>query len=261
MAIKGKGKTKPRTVTRAPRPVPVKVKPHVFGRRWVQLTVAVIAGMGLVLLLVWVTNGLRREQHTKDAAARELQVAKVVKQWKTTVDGAVSKVSEGAAAAQTGAPTIFPSLSSAIDSLAKGTPVKSVADTASAASDNAVAAAKDLAAVALPDLIRNKGFTIAETNYVLNSQARMGEGLKLYGQAAQLVKLSTPEMDKAQRTALITQAAAARDLGSQIFQEGYSDLQQALANVGILPTPQGLPPGGVPGAVPGGVPPGAVPSG
>src|SRR2546421_6886850 len=119
MAIKGKGKTKPRAVTRAPRPVPVKVKPHFFGRSWVQLTVAVIAGMGLVLLLVWVTNGLRREQHTKEAAARRLEVAKVIKQWKTTVDGAVSKVNDGAAAAQTGAPTIFPNLSTAIDSLAK----------------------------------------------------------------------------------------------------------------------------------------------
>ena len=43
MAIKGKGKTRSRPPARAPRPIPVVVKPPFFRRRWVQVVGAFLA--------------------------------------------------------------------------------------------------------------------------------------------------------------------------------------------------------------------------
>ena len=62
MAIKGKGKTKGRQPARAPRRAPVEVKPPFFMRRRVQVALAFVVGILVMMLAVWITNGLRQQR-------------------------------------------------------------------------------------------------------------------------------------------------------------------------------------------------------
>ena len=121
MAIKGKGRTKSRSPARAPRPAPVVRKPPFFARRWVQVVGAMLAGMGIVTIVVWATNGLRVDDAAKARDATAANVRRVVQEWQTTVDGTLSKGGLGSTGGGPGQITILPSLSTSVTTLAGGT--------------------------------------------------------------------------------------------------------------------------------------------
>lgn len=232
MAIKGKGKTKSRPAARPPRPTPVVRKPPFFVRRWVQVVGALLVGMGIVTVVVWATNGLRVDDAAKARDARAAGVRRVVQQWQTTVDGALSK-GLGTTGGGVGQITILPSLSTSVATLAKGDEDPKAGDTATTAVKLVGDGVGTLQNVNLPDIIRNQGLDLATTNYLLNSKARMVEGLQLYGRVAAQVQAAT-QADPPVADALIKEANALLPIATQVFNEGYSDYTEALARAGLL---------------------------
>jgi hypothetical protein len=240
MAIKGKGKTKSRPAARAPRPAPVVRKPPFFLRRWVQFVVAVLLGMGVVMVVVWATNGVRRADADEARTAAEANARRVVTQWQSTVDGVISKIAPGSSPGS-GSVTALPELSASVETLAKGDQDGKAQDTATTAIGLTQEAAATLGGVDLPTLItKDEGLDLATTNYVLNSKARMLDGIDLYAQVAKLVKTAVTTDDAAVTEASIAQAKALLPIAQRVFAEGYGDYTQALAGVGIVQQPPGL---------------------
>ena len=247
MAIKGKGKTKSRPAARPPRPTPVVRKPPFFLRRWVQVVAALLVGMGFVTAVVWATNGLRIDDAAKARDARAASVRRVVQQWQTTVDGTLSK-GLGTTGSGVGQIVILPALSTSVATLAKGDQDPKAADTASTAVKLVGDGVSTLQNVDLPTMIRDQGVDLASTNYLLNSKARMVEGLQLYGRVAAQVQAASAADDPAVADALIKEANTLLPIATQVFNEGYSDYTEALARAGLLqPTAPGS---GLSGAIP-----------
>ncbi len=253
MAIKGKSKpkSKPRSAPRAPRREVVEVPTPFFLRRWVQVTGALILGILLTMFVVWVGNGLHADsvKNQKKAAAAAL-TAKQAKQrvavqtWKGTVDTAIAKI--GTAPQGPGNPTVFTALTSAVQGLTQGNAPAGSGKTLKDAQTNAQAAHDALKAVDLVNtIISGKGFDVAAANYLLNSQTKMALGLDLYREAA-AVGATALAASGTQRTDLATEANTLLASAAAIFNEGWSDLQQAEGGAGI-PVTQVPPSGGIPG--------------
>jgi hypothetical protein len=234
MAIKGKGRTKSRPPARAPRLAPVVRKPPFFARRWVQVVGAMLAGMGIVTIVVWATNGLRVDNAAKARDATAANVRRVVQEWQTTVDGTLSKGGLGTTGGGPGQITILPSLSTSLTTLASGKHDPKAGDTATTAVSLVGEGVKTLQGVDLPGMIRDKGLDLAMTNYLLNSKARMIDGLQLYGRVAAEVKAAVEGKDPAVTDALVKEANALLPIATQVFNEGYTDYTEALARAGLL---------------------------
>jgi hypothetical protein len=232
MAIKGKGKTKSRPAARAPRPTPVVRKPPFFARRWVQVVGALLAGMAIVTIVVWVTNGLRADDAATARDASAANARRVVQEWQTTVGGTLSKgvASQGA----TGQTEVLPALSASVQTLASGKEDKAAGETATGAVKLVGEAVSTLQGVDLPTLIRDRGLDVVLTNYLLNSKARMIDGLQLYGRVAAQVRDAAEEDDPAVAQALIREATALLPIAKTVFDEGYADYTEALARTGLL---------------------------
>ncbi len=236
MAIKGKGKTRSRPAARAPRPAPVVRKPPFFARPWVRFAAGLLLGVGLAMLVVWATNGLRRDDADEARAAAETNARTVVQRWQATVDAAISKI--GSSGPGGGPATIFPTLSDSVAALADGDTDKTAEDTATMAIGLSDEVATTLGGVDLVALIRGKGVDLATTNYLLNSQARMIDGIELYGRVAKLVKAAMTAGDPAATEASIAEAKALLPIATRVFGDGYSDYTESLAQAGLLqPTP------------------------
>jgi hypothetical protein len=247
MAIKGKGKTRGRQPARAPRRAPVEVKAPLFLRRGVQISVAAIAGFLVMMLLVWVTNGLRQQrvnkQATKDASAQRAAAEK----WQSTVEGTLGTL--GAITPGTD-PVLLSQIDTAITALQKGdAPPKGAAEALQTAQDQAKAAAVPLDAYGLVDQISSKGMSEGQVDWFLNSQKRIVQALELYRESAALAVLSI-DATGAQRRAIAARALDVKATADAILKDGWSDYQNALASVGIAQPPSvpGLPNATGPGA-------------
>ena len=159
------------------------------------------------------------------------------------MDAAV--LSEGQAGPAGAPPTLFAALSGAIDGASKGDLPKDLETIASEARDQAKSASEDLNGVELANLITGKGLSAEEAIWVTSSQERMVQGLKLYGEVATMMQSAAKTADAERQKELADMAGQVRDLARSVFQDGYSDYQQALASVGIFVggASGGLPPG------------------
>jgi hypothetical protein len=238
MAIKGKGRTKSRPAARAPRPAPVVRRPPFFVRRWVQFVGGVLLGVGAVMAVVWATNGARSNDADEARTAGEATARRVVQEWQATVDGVISKI--GSPGSGPGSVTVFPALSASVETLANGDQDRTAQDTATTAIGLADEAATTLGGVDLPALIRDNGLDLATTNYLLNSKARMLDGIDLYAQVAKTVRTALTTDDPAVAEASIDEAKALLPIAKRIFDGGYSDYTEALAKVGLLQPGAGL---------------------
>jgi hypothetical protein len=238
MAIKGKGRTKSRPAARAPRPAPVVRRPPFFVRRWVQFVGGVLLGVGAVMVVVWATNGARSNDADEARTADEATARRVVQEWQATVDGVISKI--GSPGSGPGSVTVFPALSASVETLANGDQDRTAQDTATTAIGLADEAATTLGGVDLPALIRDNGLDLATTNYLLNSKARMLDGVDLYAQVAKTVRTALTTDDPAVADASIDEAKALLPIAKRIFDGGYSDYTEALAKVGLLQPGAGL---------------------
>ena len=239
MAIKGKGKTKGRAPARAPRRAPVDVPIPFFLRRSVQVVVALVAGILVMVLAVWVANGLRQQRADDERTADAADQRSAGQAWKGEVEaalGAIGTLTQGVP------PTLLPTIGATIVALDKGKVPKDAAKTLQTAQDDATTASEAIQAYALVDQIRNKGMSEGQANYFLNSQLRIVEALDLYRQAAAVAGLAAAAAD-ADRAPLVKRAKQLTTSADQILGEGWNDYQQALLSVQIVETPA-LPTGG-----------------
>lgn len=249
MAIKGKkSKSKPKGPVRGPRREVVDLPTPFLQRRLVQLVLALIAGLLIFWFGVWFTNGLRAESKKKDAdkaaAVKTAQAAKqrlAVQSWKGTVDAAIGHI--GIAPTDVGNPTVFSELTTATASLAKGTSPSGVTDTLRQAQTNAKAAETALNAVDIPTkIVQGKGFDVTTTNSLIGSKAQMLVGLDLYDQSVTLAQQAANATGKTRKT-LGAEAVALQTSAANVFNDGWRQLQEGLASVGIFPPPPSTVPG------------------
>ena len=233
MAIKGKGKTKTRQPVRAPRRAPVEVKPPFFQRRRVQLLAAFVAGVALVMFGIWVSNGLRQQRADKEAKADASKQRVAGLAWQSAVEGEIGKIGTIAPGAP---PTIFPDVSATIGAIQKGKAPSGAAKTLEQAQGTAQDAIDKIQNVPLADQIRDKGFSVGDVSYFLNSQTRLVEALQLYSRAAAVATLALGRPGDAQ-SSLAREAARIRATADQMLQDGWTDYQQALYAAGIAQAP------------------------
>jgi hypothetical protein len=243
VAIKGKGKTKGRPPARAPRRAPVMVKPPFFVRRWVQVSLAFVAGLLLMVFAIWVTN-YQRQQHADDTAATQASQQRAAGQkWKTQVEGALGKVGSLSPGAP---PTVFPDLGATISGLQKGKVPDGAKSTLEQARADATRAVDPLKSFDLTGQVGDIGMTPEQVSWFLNSQTRIVQALQLYEQAAADAELAIAAPDD-QRAPVADAAAAVQDKAAEILQDGWEDYQNALGSVEIFDSPL-IPPTGPTGA-------------
>ena len=239
MAIKGKGKTRGRQPARAPRREPIQVKKPLFLRRWVQISMALIAGFLAMMLLVWVSNGLRQQRaDTKSKAEASAQRA-AAEQWKSTVEGALGTlgtISPGTT------PVLLSQIGTTITALQNGDVPKGTAATLKTLQDQAKAAAGPLDAYRLVDHVSGKGMSEGQVDWFLNSQKRIVQALALYRESAATAALAI-DATGVLRKAIAARAFDIKTTADAILKDGWSDYQNALASVSIVQTPAltGLP--------------------
>jgi hypothetical protein len=233
MAIKGKGKTKGRQPARAPRRAPIEVKPPFFLRRRVQVVVAFVAGFLAMMLVVWITDGLRTQRADDKAATEASQQRAAGQKWKTQVEGSLGKVGTLSPSAP---PVLFPDLATTITGLQKGTVPDGAAATLKKTQADAKAAIDPLKAYKLSDSVRDIGMEEGQVSWFLNSQTRFVQSLELYQQAAVIAALAI-DAPADQRAATADSASDLQAKASEILQDGWSDYQNALGSVQIFESP------------------------
>lgn len=244
MAIKGKGKTRGRPPARAPRREPVEVPPPFFLRRRVQIALAFATGLLVMVLVIWVTNGLR-QQHAKSKAKTEASSQRTATlKWQSQVGSALGNL--GTISPGPTPPVILSSIGTAISGMEKGTVPKGAAAALTTASGDAATAIGSLAGFQLRDAVASKGFDVGQVDDFLNSQTRLQDALQLYQQAAAIAILAAKSKGADVKT-IATQAAAVKTSADKLLQEGWTDYQNALADGGLVQTPLG-PPGAATGS-------------
>ncbi len=259
MAIKGKSKSKAKkAVTRGPKPAYVPVKKPFLARRGVQLGI-------LAVLLAAVAGGLwygfakqatrnREKDRAAKAAALQAREASAVGQLVAAIDGALgpdvgTKLRPGN---RFGA---FPGLKTSIDDMTSG---KGKAADAATAADAVVAAAptayKAIEAIDVATLLGGKGFSADLVISAFDAQTKIGTGLHLYEDAANLLLLALSASGD-QQTKLLEQSSKVLESATSILDSGYTDYINAQAGAGIFSPMQ--PPGGT--GFPGGAVPGSGP--
>ena len=81
MAIKGKGKTRRRTVAAGPKPVYVEPPKPPWRRRWVQLTALAVLIVGIAAGVMVALTHLGNVHQQQRAAARKAKEAAIVNQF------------------------------------------------------------------------------------------------------------------------------------------------------------------------------------
>ncbi len=252
MAIKGKSRPKGggKPVTRGPKPSYTPVRQPLLGRRSFWIGTAVVGG---VLAVAGLWYGLARERTN----AREQDLKDALRTagsaYQSKVDPILAPV--GQAQPPSGF-LVFTAFSDAMGAFknGKGDPGALSAAAADAAG-RAKKAADALDKVDAVAIVRDKGLDKDFVLYVINSKARMVEGLRLYHLAASLAQ-DAMKASGAEQEELLARAQDALDLAGTVFGEGYDDYVQARLQAGVFqPTvPTGIGAGGLPGGIqPGGV--------
>ena len=241
MAIKGKKRSRPRSAPRPPKHVPVAAPTPFLRRTWVQIISGFLVGVLVMIVLVWVTNGLRTndaEAAADTKASKRLAAATAYQQAVRAAYSKVGVVDPGAP------PTIFAEMDAALDSLAKGKASTGAAKAFSQAEVDAAAAGKELSAFDVRATIVDQGFDpIAVTAYT-NSAESLTTVLDLYGQAAR-VAVSAVEVGGEQGQRLAKVAVELRNAARSELFEGWTEYLEALRAGGVIETPTtgGLAPG------------------
>jgi hypothetical protein len=187
---------------------------------------------------VWVTNGLREQsriERSREREAAELQRTRgIVQDWAGVVDTQVGTI--GQVTGPGLPPTLLPAASAVIDGVAGGDDVKGAAATLDEAEANLATAIETLDAYELLGKIRNKGFDVPQTNYLLNSKTKLLEGLRNYRHAVVLTRRALSGGAGGKRLGKI--AADLRDGALTLFAGGWRDLEQVKQSVGINPLPE-----------------------
>ena len=229
MAIKSKGRSKSKQPARAPRRAPVAVPKPFFQRRWVQVVGALLVGMFVLMLFVWVTNGLRRDDRSSaDEQARNSRKSALV-QLQSVLEPQIGTIGTLNGPLP---PTVAPGVSAAADAVAANKHVTTTAHDllAQARTLNAVAAKID--AFDLATTIRNQGFDVNQAEALSSAKTEIVSGLQGLEQAARLAALAM-NAEGATRARLAASAKAVSDTSKGLIEDGYNTYVNALIEAGI----------------------------
>lgn len=229
MAIKGKGKARSRQVARAPRREPVPVPVPFFLRRWVQVVGAFLAGAAAVLLLVWVTNGLRENSRTEEAARLAELQKQALQEWRTELEGRLGTVGQ---VQNPQPPLVAGDLATVLGEMVREEEPSVTTETLRKLAGDLDDASRKLDRFDLADLIRDKGFTSGRTESILISRSETVRSLQAYRQAT-LLALEALEADGEQRVALAKAGKGVADIGTGLLEDAWRQYEIALKEVGI----------------------------
>jgi hypothetical protein len=241
MAIKNKGRTKQRSVSRGPRREPVPVPKPFVQRRWVQLVAIFMVGLLVAWVFTWARGRLRSYRDDDKAAQALVTRQQALSKWKTVVESQVSAVGQLQGEIP---PVVASDISAAIQALANGTDPKSKAADLQASADELGKAAKAIDTFDLSGTISGQGFDVAGSTALTASKAELVQALELYQQAAKLAVLAMAA-DGSTRTELASSAQSVEDSATSLLQSGWikysSTLSQNQLSAGG--TASGLPSG------------------
>src|SRR3954467_7275780 len=250
MAIKGKGKTKSRQVSRAPRHEPVAVKKPFAQRGWVRGLVLFMCGVLALSVTWWAYAGIDKQRNASKAADAQTQQQAAVSAWKVNIEGALSSVGQ----VQGGAtPQIATDVGTAITDLGKGTDAGVTADQLTSEADKLETAPKTLAGFKLTDTIVNHGFDQTQTDLITTIQPEVESGLRSPAGAAPPPAPPVQGPAPPRLTALAMQAPANADellaeaktanaSGQDLIERGWSSYTNIATLAGMpppLPPPAG----------------------
>lgn len=228
MAIKGKGRSKQRTVAKAPRRAPVAAPVPFARRRWVHVTSAFLLGLGVFWLGVWVTNGLRDQdrQSTQDAQLQEQITA--LQRWKAQLEGQVGPI---APIQDPLPPVIAADTKSAAASLADGKEPAETAEALTLESENLAKAADALEKFDLSGAISGKGFG-AGANTILVSKTQLVQAFRLYASAT-ILTVAAMDAPAAPATTMAEQATAVMTSADALLADSWRGYQLSLGEAGL----------------------------
>ncbi|HEY6567920.1 MAG TPA: hypothetical protein VI341_10430 [Actinomycetota bacterium] len=247
MAIKSKkNRSKSKQVARAPRREPVPVPTPLLARRWVQVVAAAFVGFFAMMVLVWVTNGVRRNDTTSDAAAKAATRRTAATAYQGAIEEAVGKVGVLNPGVQ---PTVFPEMLQALQQMQKG---EIPENAASMFDDAAASAGKATAAIVkfnVAEKIRDQGFDSTEATLFTSSAQQLSLALQQFQRCAQTGADAVAATEGASSgTAaddLLTITQGLCDSAQAQLSQAWGDYQAALQAGGIVEAPAGA--GEIPG--------------
>jgi hypothetical protein len=233
MAIKGKGRTKGKSVSRAPRRDPVPVPVPFVQRRWVQVTAAFILGLCVFLFGMWIINGLRNSRDSDRAATQQAQQREALQSWQAEVEAQIGKVGT---IQQGQAPTVSPQIASAVKDLKDGGETSVTADDLASTADSLATVADKLERFELATQIRDKGFG-DRAEWITTTQLQYVQALRAYRTAALLAKAAIATDDEQLRKELASRAQDSLATADALLQDADRALRLALSTVGVVSGP------------------------
>jgi hypothetical protein len=238
MAIKGKGRSRRRTVTGGPKPMYVEPPKALWRRRWLQVTVAsvLVVGLAVGLTIALLIKGSNDRRKTEQA---------IVLQFAVTVTRAITPVSQPFQDSF----VPFPDLTQAISQLQSGNNVQASQLVTNAKSNGKLAsdAYNAINQVPVANLISGHPDLLD----LIDAQSFLGQSLKLYQQIAQIIQDAATATGDA-RTQLVTQAQGLMSVGATLFQDGIQKIDNLRGDLGVpaqpVPPPAPQPPTGLTGA-------------
>jgi hypothetical protein len=238
MAIKGKGKTKPKGTARAPRMQPVPVKKPLFQRTWVRVTAGFIAGVFLMSMTWWVWEGLDKNRNQAESQERSTQQREAMQAWKLSLEGAISEIGllQGPLT-----PTVGESIEPALRALERGKqPAATSGGDLTSTADGLGDAAEQIEGYDLSGEIRDRGFDRGQSEAILGAQAEIAAGLRSLEVAARLAALAMHA--PGEQEALVAAATEAAETGRSLLDRGWQKYSNALIAAGVgSGAPTGLP--------------------
>jgi hypothetical protein len=204
-----------------------------FARRWVQLCVTFLVGLGIFWLGIWVTNGLRADREAKDRDAQTLQQRQALQTWKAEVEAQIGPV---APIQDPIPPAIGADIKTAATAITKGgTPTATKASLAAEA--GAITKTADaLEAYALADTIRDRGFGVDRVNTITVSRTQIVQALRLYATSASLTAESLGA-DPAVAKPLARRALDVFASAEALLADGWRAYQLVLGDAGLASAP------------------------
>jgi hypothetical protein len=243
MAIKGKGKTKARTVARAPRREPVAVPTPFLRRRWVQVVGGVLLGMAIVLFVAWIRAELRdnaEEDRRADELARRTAAIQV---WRSELEEQIGTIGTLQDPLE---PLVAQDIQDAVRQLDGDRKVTATADELRTSAEELAGVAGALNGFDLSGTLSDQGFTAGQVDQILSSRVEIVQALRQYRLAGITAALALEAEDQAVREDLAAMAKDLSDSANELLADGWRKFQLALSLAGIQPNVPSAPgfPGG-----------------
>jgi hypothetical protein len=218
MAIKGKGKSRRRTVTGGPKPMYVEPPKPLYRRRWLQVTVAsvLVVGLGVGLTIALRIKGSNDRRQTEQA---------IVLEFAARVTQAITPISQPFQDSF----VPFPDLTQAVTQLQSGNQVPSqLVTTVKSNGTLALDAYNSVNQIPVANQISGHPDLLD----LLDAQSFLAQSLKLYQQVAQIIQDAAKATGDAQ-TQLVTEAQGLMPVGATLFQNGIQKINNLRIDLGV----------------------------